>query len=97
MDFQALVDDIKSRAAKVAAIGKVLKFDLDGDFITLDGTGDDNVVHTDNQQADCTIKVSKDNLVKVMNGSLNPMMAFMTGKVKVDGDMSVAMKLQNLV
>ena len=97
MEFQALVDDIKSRAAKAAAIGKVLKFDLGGEYITLDGTGDDNVVSTDDQQADCTIKVSKDNLVKVMNGSLNPMMAFMTGKVKVDGDMSVAMKLQNLV
>jgi putative sterol carrier protein len=32
-----------------------------------------------------------------LNGDLNPMMAVMTGKVKISGDMSVAMKLQNLL
>ena len=30
-------------------------------------------------------------------GTLNPMMAFMTGKVKVDGDLNTVMKFQSLV
>ena len=37
-----------------------------------------------------------DDLNKLMNGDLNPMTAFMFGKLKVSGDMGVAMKLQSL-
>jgi putative sterol carrier protein len=32
----------------------------------------------------------------MMGGELNPMMAFMTGKMKIDGDKGVAMKLAGL-
>ena len=35
--------------------------------------------------------------MKLVKGELNPMMAVMTGKVKIKGDMGVAMKLQSLV
>jgi putative sterol carrier protein len=37
-----------------------------------------------------------ENLKAMMTGDLNPMTAFMMGKIKVKGDMSVAMKLQSL-
>lgn len=42
---------------------------------------------------DVTIRVSDDNLVKLMRGELNPMTAFMTGKLKVDGNVMLAQKL----
>jgi putative sterol carrier protein len=33
----------------------------------------------------------------IVNGKLNPQMAFMSGKLKVQGDMGLAMKLQQLL
>ena len=37
-----------------------------------------------------------DDFQALISGNLNPMSAFMSGKIKVDGDMGVAMKLQSL-
>lgn len=47
--------------------------------------------------AACTISLSLANLEKLLKGKLNPMVAVATGKLKVAGDMSVAMKLSQLL
>jgi putative sterol carrier protein len=44
-----------------------------------------------------TITMKDDDLVKLFRGKLNPMMAFMTGKIKVAGDMKLAQKLVGFV
>jgi len=54
-------------------------------------------VSNEDLPADCTVIVSKDDFEKLAKGKLDPTMAFMTGKLKVNGDMSVAMKLQPLL
>jgi putative sterol carrier protein len=46
--------------------------------------------------ADARISVSEENFQKLIGGELNPTTAYMTGKLKVKGDMSAAMKLQKL-
>ena len=43
-----------------------------------------------------TITIGEDDFTKLVDGELNPMTAFMTGKLKVKGDMGAAMKLQKL-
>lgn len=43
-----------------------------------------------------TISMADDDLIKMFKGELNAMMAFMTGKLKVDGDLMMAQKLANL-
>lgn len=50
-----------------------------------------------NDPADCTIRISHANLAKLVQGQLNPMTAFAMGKLKVSGDMSVALKLGQLL
>jgi hypothetical protein len=50
----------------------------------------------DDAPADCTVKVSLEDFGKLMERKLDPMTAFMTGKIKIEGDMGVAMKLGNL-
>jgi len=63
----------------------------------IDGSGDTNDVSNDNGDADCVIIASKETFMKLKDGDLNPMMAVMSGKVKIKGDMGLAMKLQSLI
>ena len=47
-------------------------------------------------EADTTIEASEDTFMRIVRGDQNPTSAFMTGKLKVRGDMGKAMKLQQL-
>ena len=47
-------------------------------------------------EADCTITASEETLVKIATGEANPTTAYMTGKLKIAGDMGAALKLQKL-
>jgi putative sterol carrier protein len=58
----------------------------DGAVSVSEGTG----------EADCTITASEKTLTKIVNGESNPTTAFMMGKLKIDGDMGAALKLQKL-
>ncbi|WP_232699354.1 SCP2 sterol-binding domain-containing protein [Brevibacillus daliensis] len=44
----------------------------------------------------CTLQLSDQNFIKLINNQLNPTTAFMTGKLKVKGDVSLALKLKGL-
>jgi len=46
--------------------------------------------------ADCTITASSETFERLISGEQNPTSAYMTGKVKIKGDMGAAMKLQKL-
>ena len=95
--LDTILEQIKERAGSASALGKTLKFDFgDEGKVFIDGTGDANEVSAEDNDADCTIALSTENMKGLMSGDLNPMMAFMSGKLKVDGDMSIAMKLQKL-
>ncbi len=43
--------------------------------------------------ADCTIGISAENLGKLLDGKLDPMLAYTLGKIKVKGSLGIAMKL----
>ena len=96
MDLSLIVSEMAKKAAAVAPIGNTLKFNMGGEFIYIDGNNG-NAVTAEDKDADCTISVEKDDFIALTTGDLNPMMAFMGGKIKVDGDVGVAMKLQNLL
>ena len=46
--------------------------------------------------ADCTFSASEETFEKIASGEQNPTTAYMTGKLKIKGDMGAAMKLQKL-
>ena len=48
------------------------------------------------EEADCTISANEETLTRIVNGEQNATTAFMTGRLKVRGDMGQAMKLQQL-
>jgi putative sterol carrier protein len=77
--------------------GKTVKIDFGSDdgVILLDGAN--SIVSEDDGTADTTIKVSWDDWQALAGGQLDGMTAFMTGKLKVEGDMSNAMQLQGVL
>ena len=62
-------------------------------MIVIDGA----TISTTDAPADCTIKLSLSDLEDLIAGDLSPTTAFMTGKIKIEGDMSVAMALSQLI
>ncbi|AWL09042.1 MULTISPECIES: SCP2 sterol-binding domain-containing protein [Aquirufa] len=94
MTFQDINDRIATMAAQKGGLGVSFKFAFPEGIIVVKNDG---TVTNENEEADCTISATVENFSKVMSGDLNPMMAVMTGKIKISGDMSVAMKLQNLL
>ena len=76
--------------------GKTVKLDFgDQGTIMLDGVG--NKVTEDDGAVDTTIKIAWDDWQAMADGQLDGMTAFMTGKLKVEGDMSNAMQLQGVL
>lgn len=94
MTFQEINEKITSLAAQKGGQGVSFKFAFPTGIIVV--TGDGQVLN-ENADADCTIATSEEVFTQLLHGDLNPMMAVMTGKVKISGDMTVAMKLQNLL
>ena len=97
MAIEQVLEAIQKQANNVDAIGATIKFVLDDQCIYLDGKGDSNIVSTEDKEADCVISTDMETFQKLQSGDLNPMMAVMTGKIKIKGDMGVAMKLQSLI
>ncbi|XP_029473651.1 non-specific lipid-transfer protein [Rhinatrema bivittatum] len=58
--------------------------------------GKGSVVLNSDKKADCTITMADDDLLALMTGKINPQTAFFQGKLKINGNMGLAMKLQNL-
>lgn len=77
--------------------GKKVKIDFGGSegALLLDGVA--QTVSEQDSPADTTIKVSWDDWQALSSGQLDGMTAFMTGKLKVEGDMSNAMQLQSVL
>ena len=93
MSLDAIADKIRERVAG-SGFGSSVKFDLGADgVIVIDG----QTVSTQDAGADCVITISKEDFVALTTGELNPTAAFMQGKLKVDGDMSVAMQLSQIL
>jgi len=83
--------------AKTAGMNNSYVFDVDGAGQWTVRVNDGQVkVNEGVEQADVTISASADTFERIAKGQQNPTTAYMTGKLKVKGDMSAAMKLQKL-
>lgn len=84
--------------AAVAALSAKLSDGFDGvaKFVII-GEGaimlDANGVRAGDEEAEVTMTASADTFRAILEGDMNPTMAFMTGKLSVDGSMGMAMKL----
>lgn len=98
MSLEDLTNNLRDRVGDDAGLGARVKFDFGDDgMIFIDGVSNPNTVSNEDAEADCTISISLEDFQSMTAGELDPTSAFMMGKLKVDGDMSIAMKLQGLL
>ena len=93
-------ESLESRAAgssKAAGLNATYLFDVTGAGRWTVRVDDGEVrVEEGGEEADTTIEAAEDTFMKIVRGDQNPTSAFMTGKLKVRGDMGKAMQLQKL-
>jgi putative sterol carrier protein len=84
-------------ASRTAGMHNSYQFDIEGAGQWLVKVEDGSIdVSEGAGEADCTIAASEENFMKIVNGEQNATTAYMTGKLKIKGDMGAAMKLQKL-
>ena len=83
--------------SKTAGMSNTYVFDISGAGIWTVAVRDGQVEVTEGAgDGDCTITTSAENFLRILSGEQNPTTAYMTGKLKVKGDIPAAMKLQKL-
>ena len=96
MDLAELTAKASSAVTAGGDFTKKVKFDF-GDVGKLFIDGAAGNVDNSDSEADATVKVDWEDFQKLAAGQMDPTMALMQGKLKVLGDMSVAMQLQGLM
>ena len=97
MDLKEITVKIKNMSEKNSGkIESKFKFVLDDGCIYIDDTVSPPNISNDNIEADCTITINNENFKKLLDKEIDSMQAFMTGKMKIDGEMTVAMKLSSI-
>ena len=92
-----LTDRVRDIVADKQALGFNVMFDL-GETGVIHVTGDSMPmqISNDKQTADAVFFVAPEDLGSMMSGELQPMVAYMSGKLRVEGDLSRAMKVASL-
>ncbi len=98
MNIQQCTEAIRTKVGADCGLQATLKFDCAADgCIFIDGKATPNTVSNANADADCTVGITLQDLAAMLAGELDPVTGFMGGKLKVSGDMSIAMRLQRVV
>lgn len=96
--FRKAIENDASLVSKVKGIFKYEITNAAGDkktWVVNLKEGNGSVTEGDGK-ADCTITIKDDDFISLVNGKVNPQMAFMQGKLKVKGNIMLAQKLETL-
>ena len=94
MDLVAIVKE-RAEGKDLSVLGGSVKCVVDENVVLIDGNSGE--ISSDDNEATCTISTDADTMQSIMDGSSSPQAAFMTGKLKVAGDMSIALKVQSVI
>ena len=98
MSLDQITERMRTRVGPSAGLKKSVKFDFGADgVVRIDDTVAPAVIDNQDLPVDCTVKVTMADFMDLASGKQNPQMAFMMGKLKIDGDMSVALQLGSIL
>lgn len=91
---------LKAKPDLISQVNAKYKFVVTGDgggTWMVDFTKPGGTIKKADETADCTVTITSADLVDIVNGKVNPQMAFMMGKLKISGDMGLALKLGSFI
>ena len=98
MNVEELTGEFKRRSGDAPSLGHKVKFVFDdGGIIFWDGTVTPAIISNEDGEAETTLRLSLANMERMMVGDLEPTLAYMTGKLKIEGSLGVAMKISGYV
>jgi putative sterol carrier protein len=93
-----ITEGLKKAIGEDCGLGARLKLKFgDNGIIFLDARSRPNKVSNDDAEADCTLTMSLDTFQKLVGGEMSGTQAFLAGKLKIAGDMSVALRVGPLL
>jgi putative sterol carrier protein len=82
---------------RIEGMNNTYVFDIEGAGVWTVAVADGAITVTEGaSDADCTFSTTEESFEKIVAGEQNPTTAYMTGKLKIKGDMGAAMKLQKI-
>ena len=98
VEYRTLSEDIRGRVGSESGLDATVKFVFpDEGVIFVDGAASPNTVSNADREAACPITMAAEDFQSMLAGELDATMAFMTGKLRVDGNMAIAMNLQKVI
>jgi putative sterol carrier protein len=99
--FEVMKSRVESNPAKISGLTAAYQFELTGDgggtFHAVFDQGASDIGEGPAANPGCTVTMAAPDFLAMVGGQLNPTAAFMGGKLKLKGDMGLAMKLQSLI
>lgn len=98
MSFEYIKSRLEEKLIYAPRLDAKIKFDFGDDgLIFIDATKDPATLSETDEGADTTFSCSVDVFQKIIDGTQDPTMAYMMGKLKIKGAMGVAMKLNSIL
>jgi putative sterol carrier protein len=97
MNLTDLTERVRQSVGAESGLDATIKFDFGEEgIIYIDGVSKPNTVSNEDKDSKITIKVSRENFEKIIDHKLNPKVALMTGRMRLRGDLRIAMRLDKV-
>ena len=95
---EQILEGIKSSVGHDCGLGKKVKFVIDGaGTVSIDATLIPNTVTSSDLEADCTLRISLDDFVAMINDEVDATELYLLGKLKIEGDLVLATQLSSVL